>query len=656
MNSDNIEYSNKDYSIIGNKQKTHFQFNKDFSPTQIKIIDTNSPYVNEPRYIDNLGNKLSLLDIINILNNDTRINGNTPNDNYKDSFANNQISNNKKLIGISMNQVLNDIIIAQNKGINIEISSNIENIINIITNLKDHEILLNIFDVLSGSEAIILKNDKQLYLGDKIINIAETFKKFINNKEYLNRKELGEICTSLKLYELLKENNKSSIINIDETTIKEIYDYINKGFVYQNALNNQSMLDFLYAFTKYFARINGIIVQVEFFNSVKDDMGYSDNGIIGLNKRISIVNPHTLYTSTLETIFHEVFHELQRKEKDTNKYTLGNTIEKVLKEHDRRYYGDNYKTILYEVDAKYNSYLILLNYLRDLVPENYEEYYQEYIEKIDNEIGNYEKNVIGNYNLNKNRYNTGNKILSRDAALEMIVKEDPQVLEKNPILKYIFNDDGTRKNINELNDIVKEHASDRNTHIVDMINYWVRTCSYSLESIIKEYFVIYMNGIDELSNEFKEIINTSLDQKLLEVILLEMNSSEEYIFVRINNILKNYQTISSQEGIAIDEFIKYIEIKCNRIVQGIDKIKAKKKRSIIDRLLGSDFEDKINYEINSVMLANDEYLSDKEIAEELAWYKEIDSKLGINPNDNYSSKMKQEELENNDNAGKTSKR
>ena len=611
-----------DYSIFGKMHKPIFRLKSDFSPAKIEIVDEFQPYVNEPRYIDNSGNKLSLLDVIKILN--TNISQNDADNNYKDSLANNQISSNKKLLGIPLDKVFDDIVIAQKKGIKINISTNVQNIFNIKYNLQNGEILLNTFDVFLGDEALILKNDHHVYLRDKVVDIGHIFKKFMSSKDQLSRKALGEVCTALKIYELLKENNCENIIDIDDLAIKEIYDYINQGFVYQNTLSNQGMLDFIYAFTKYFARINQIVVQVEFFNSIKDDMGYSDNGIIGLNKNISVVNPHTLYTDTLETIFHEVFHEIQRKEIDINKYTLGNTIERILKENNRSYYGNNYQTILYEVDAKYNSYLILLNYLKDLVPEKYDAYCQEYIEKIEKEIGNYEKNIIGNYNLNNNKYDMDGLRLSRDDALERIIKRNPQVLESMPVLKYIFNPDGTRKDLYELADIVNECTNNKNNDIVDMINYWVRTCSYSLEGIVREYFKIYINGINKLPTEFKDVITISLDEKLFEVILLEISNNVD-IFAKIDNILEKYHTVMLQEGILITEFISNMQSKCQQMIEKIDKDNNRKK-GLRDSLLGINLGNKNM----SILIADDEYLSEKEVAEENIWYRELDNELGMN--------------------------
>ena len=276
------------------------------------------------------------------------------------------------------------------------------------------------------------------------------------------------------------------------------------------------MYNFVYAFTKYFARINGVDVDIEFFNGT--DFGFSRKGLVGINKEHSIPNPYNSYGQTLQTIFHEVFHELQRVENENNMYNLGRTIEKILSNNNGKYYDSNYEGIFYEIDARYYSYNVFLNYLRDIAPDKYTEYLEEYSSKINDEIINYETN--------NNKYVNGDITLNRDSALESIIKNNTKLLDEYPILKYIFNSDGSRKTLFELADIYNEHINDKSTRIIDMISYWVRNSSYSLESITREYYELYVNGIESLPSEFREMINNQNSEELTEE-LNEQNENED---------------------------------------------------------------------------------------------------------------------------------
>ena len=574
------EITSADHSIK-DKIKSFLSTKSNDSLGKITINDRNSDYLLTPRYESNTGVKYNLLDIIKILNKDISYRNDGSANNFRDSFAHNELMDNKESLGISMDQVLDDIINLKNDGIDITLSSNIEELIKVKTGLKDGDILLNSFDVYNGTEAVIVHGDGTITVGGKAVDIDNIFNKFTINPDKLSRKELGNLCDALKVYELLVDNKLGDNINLDEDTLFEMYKYINIGFIYSNTLNVKSMRNFIYAFTKYFARINGLNVQVEFYEGQRNDYGYSDRGIIGFNGNIAVVNPNSFYIDTLNTIFHEVFHEFQHAETDSNKYTLGNTIDRLLKSNRLEYYGENYNTIFFEIDARYNAAAMTLNYLEMIDSTLYQRYLEKYMSELNVEFANYEKNL--------NKYEISELSLNRDAALENIIKNNPELLQRNLTLKYIFNPDGTRKTLYELAEVIKNNAD--NNHVVDMINYWVRTSEYSLESITREYFELYKNGFDSLPDEFIQIVKNSLDSKLANTILLESNNLENVkLFDKINEYVKDYNIDTLQSGVTIDEFLSDMHAKVDKIYEDLAKSKenVKKNNNIKDRLFNQD--------------------------------------------------------------------
>ena len=525
-------YLDKQFSILGMIRGSRNNTNIE----GIQIRDITSNYVTDARYESTTGDKLSLLDIVEILNNKVDV---VPN--MRSSFANNELMNGSVRLGISMDTIIDDIANAKLQGINIMVSNDIERLINVKNNLRSGEVLLNTYDVYRGGKAFIRQSNGDIFVGNRVLNIENTFDNFIQGKDKITTKKLADICDSLKAYELLNGNG----IQVSEDSIRSMYDYMNNYFLLKDAVDAESMLNFVYAFTKYSARLNGVNVEVEFYNGEKGEFGGQARGIIALNGNFSGARNTIPYIRTLNTIFHEVYHEIQDNDTGSTRYTLGNRIDNLLKKNNALYYEDNYNMIFFEIDARYHAALMTLEYLESVAPEAYNMYKDEYMLQVVSEEANYEKN--------DNKYESDGITLSRDEALESIIKNNPKLLNSNEVLRFIFNDDGTRKTLFELTDVIKQNNN--NQDITEMINYWVRTSSYSLESITREFFEIYKHGTVGLPNEFIQVVNNSLRHKLSETISLEIKNKVD-ITTKMNDILKNYQINSLKDGVVIDSFLK----------------------------------------------------------------------------------------------------
>ena len=144
------------------------------------------------------------------------------------------------------------------------------------------------------------------------------------------------------------------------------------------------------------------------------------------------------------------------------------------------------------------------------------------------------------YETNKNILEYDETVLSRDMLLDRIIQKDISLLQQNPILLNIYNEDGTRKNFKELFE-AKKSTKDKN--IQNMIDYWIRTRSYSLQNFIDELFSYKIMTDDNYDNEIRTLYSQSLsDIKLFETFLLESKYfTDENFEEKVHNIIVELQ-------------------------------------------------------------------------------------------------------------------
>ena len=445
-----------------------------------------------------------------------------------------------------------------------------EKVDNLKTLYNDDKII-NQSEVSKGGKAITITKDKQIIFGDKVINANEIIDKFNRDKDSLSKNDLHDMIDLMKVINYAKETTTDIGVTISNETLLEMYKHVDKLLLNDYSMNTEYYKEHTANFIKYVAKLNNIDIEVGFLPSDSDDFGISKKGLIEINEvlfdRGYNYNPEYNHIKLLETSFHELFHQIQMQENNLatismnsqtnhhgiiNKYSLMNTIETILTTFNEEYATnpDNYKTLIPEIDARYNAYTMLHSYVSDIAPDLVSEVEERYQKGFNNDSQLYESN--------NNMYEENNIRLTRDAALENIIKNNPQLLIENPILKFIFNNDGTRKTLFELAEVLKENSHDQN--IVNMINYWVKTSNYSIDSLINEMYAAYTHDVSILPQEFRTIIDNIFDNKIFNnkftsTLTNETNYFADKDFVsKLEQKLANLNKDNIPEGKSFEEF------------------------------------------------------------------------------------------------------
>lgn len=159
----------------------------------------------------------------------------------------------------------------------------------------------------------------------------------------------------------------------------------------------------------------------------------------------------------INTIFHETQHAVQNR--DINNNTIQNISEydmikeQLLREDNFLFYDSNYKSITAEIEARVVGRQKMYQYLQSLgisveqilqgdceynkdIRKTYEEYVREEADKLDNP--------------NKKFKISFSDTKSLDCIFDELMAKNPKLIEDNPLLKYEYNDDGTRKSSLEM--------------------------------------------------------------------------------------------------------------------------------------------------------------------------------------------------------------
>ena len=231
--------------------------------------------------------------------------------------------------------------------------------LNKATNRK--EIVDGLLKALENIDNIINLIKKSESSKDAKINLINKYNFTERQAKAIVDMKLGSLA-HLEAIELEKEQKE--LINI----IQEC----------ENILSNKDInLDHNYAFAKYFARINGVKVNVRFFSNNSGKHRYQNSGLVAFNSDTTIVDANHYYDVGLNAIFHEVVHEIQENSFGNSEYNLGNTIDRILSfkiENGKEYYNTNYENILFEVDAKYTAAKMYLDYIQEIAPDVYDNY------------------------------------------------------------------------------------------------------------------------------------------------------------------------------------------------------------------------------------------------------------------------------------------
>lgn len=157
----------------------------------------------------------------------------------------------------------------------------------------------------------------------------------------------------------------------------------------------------------------------------------------------------------LQIIFHEIVHAMQSEVVDkilpyeeNKRYNLQIymiTLENMLKKIDKDFYDTNYKKVYKEKNADKVGLYYAMVYLKKYIPESYKKHDKNKINKTFQEYDiDYYNTYIECLGSTENYFET------MDVLVKTAIIKNKKILDKYPVLKLGYNEDGTNKNIIEL--------------------------------------------------------------------------------------------------------------------------------------------------------------------------------------------------------------
>lgn len=276
----------------------------------------------------------------------------------------------------------------------------------------------------------------------------------------------------------------------------------------------------------------------------------------------------------LTTLLHETRHVIDDNNVDHNKLSFENSLitkELLLMSDDEEFYHKNYKSLIIEKYAKMTGVIETLKLLSKIDKDKAKEFYTKASVKI--------------RKLNKTLLDSKRKTNEKEDnffdMVDNLMKNDPTYIEEYSVLKYEYNEDGTRKSIPLIIDSVsacinnssdEENKLDAYKYIRGTINIEVLR-SNSLTDILEK--LVSLNGIkydDKILNRQLEIYRTGLENRFNQIIDLYKEAQK-------SNIDISKDITSSKEIV-----LKYIDSD-----ESLDKLADKTLKSSLDILIENGF-------------------------------------------------------------------
>lgn len=372
---------------------------------------------------------------------------------------------------------------------------------------------------------------------------------------------------------------------------------------------------------------NVVISSTNIYGNKLDDnnfgVSYDDTSIIYINVNLLTENNQYANFNNLEkaiqTVSHETRHAKQSLEAYNNivspssmDFITSRLLMDYLSTEKFNEYNTNYRSNEIEMDANINGWVALEKWLNTYKPDDYQ---KKTIASRSNAITTQYNNSVSN------KVNDKNKKYEREIfnskALDHIIKNNPKELDKNPQLKLFYNNDGTKKNLDEL--ITSKVNAQKNglsstysdivfnSHLTTAIKNGINiNLNGTNENKIDKYYELLNVGKSELKkiNEGLEILNhfsglemlnirdyKELDYKQMIYLAKVTNNNFKHLyeervsritsinnFMKLHNdeinLLKAYDLKNNNKqgfGYAIDFYQDY----CHRTVNKINKYKAK---------------------------------------------------------------------------------
>lgn len=314
--------------------------------------------------------------------------------------------------------------------------------------------------------------------------------------------------------------------------------------------------------------------------SKKSDGSYLD-GIVTIAWRKIQYGGLDRVVDNLITLFHELRHVKQEADKKSGKINHKKYMmikEDVLEEMDPDYYDANYNKVYEEIDARVSAAKEAYHFFKSLpLPKEVKErerYVQvlKRLEKImERERSFYVRALSKKYK--------GDEVADIEYYFDGIIKENPDKLEKYPILKVEYNDDGTRKSIvqifKELCTVLKYKENRVDTY--DLYRYVLLSRLNKESELIHELMEVEIP--DELSDSLKRVLRKlrcALSEKCKEI------SEEDKTRVLPGNKIRK-DNVSAYEMTQIAKSEEVVTSQENVFIAGIIRPNVSTKKSLSER-------------------------------------------------------------------------
>lgn len=347
--------------------------------------------------------------------------------------------------------------------------------------------------------------------------------------------------------------NKRNLKQIDETDIKKLDKYASKAYYLaqeideplalriiashimndENTVSKPALKVAMISYANNILRKEGINNWKYVFGEIKNKQkkgttvgqAYLSKSLIGL----SLLRFDAFYTDKttksylegiLTTLLHETRHVIDDNNVDHSKLSFENSLitkELLLMSDDEEFYHKNYKSLIIEKYAKMTGVIETLKLLSKIDKDKAKEFYTKASVKI--------------RKLNKTLLDSKRKTNEKEDnffdMVDNLMKNDPTYIEEYSVLKYEYNEDGTRKSIPLIIDSVsacinnisdEENKLDAYKYIRGTINIEVLR-SNSLTDILEK--LVSLSGIkydDKILNRQLEIYRTGLENRFNQII------------------------------------------------------------------------------------------------------------------------------------------
>lgn len=407
--------------------------------------------------------------------------------------------------------------------------------------------------------------------------------------------------------------NKRNLKQIDETDIKKLDKYASKAYYLaqeideplalriiashimndENTVSKPALKVAMISYANNILRKEGINNWKYVFGEIKNKQkkgttvgqAYLSKSLIGL----SLLRFDAFYTDKtaesylegiLTTLLHETRHVIDDNNVDHNKLSFENSLitkELLLMSDDEEFYHKNYKSLIIEKYAKMTGVIETLKLLSKIDKDKAKEFYTKASVKI--------------RKLNKTLLDSKRKTNEKEDnffdMVDNLMKNDPTYIEEYSVLKYEYNEDGTRKSIPLIIDSVSaciNNISDekakldaykyirgtinievlRNNSLTDILEKLVSLSGIKYDDkILNRQLEIYRTGLENRFNQiidlYKEAqkcnVDVSKDITSSKEILLKYVDSDEFLDKSVDKTLKSSLDTLVENGFISSESV-----------------------------------------------------------------------------------------------------